>query len=78
MTRISWTRHKATTQGRQATAAASDNWHRLLRINAEFEAERREMERKARLRDRAVLKKQRDIGRLKRLWARVKEHEFDL
>ena len=71
MARMNWTRHRATTQGREAARAANDNWWAVQRIQARQEAQRREADRKMRLEAEARAKHERKIARLKRLWARV-------
>jgi hypothetical protein len=80
MAHLNWTRHHATSQGREAVRAAADNWYALRRVQAELEEHQREVDRKARIEDKAWAKREREIARLKRLWARVKSRDsnFDL
>ena len=77
MTKINWTRHKATTQGREAVSAAAANWFALKRVQAALEERQRKLDRQARAEDRAQVKKEREIAHLKRLWTRVKARDFN-
>jgi hypothetical protein len=75
MSRMNWTRHRATSRGREAVRAAADNWYGLQRIQAKLEAKQREIDRKARLEAKARAEHERKIARLKRIWMRVKVRE---